>query len=139
MPKRLLGVIRHGAAVVGAADRGRADPMCRRGLDRAGHREVSPDLTHGVAAVDDDAATDLPDDARPPPRVDPAAAELLDILGDADNAMGMDATQVGRDERVGEQACILFRHPATRKDRTDEARQRCARQTPLDRDCQAHS
>ena len=96
--------------MVAVPDRRERHPVLPRSLDRPVHGEANRHLTHGVAAVHNDGATDLARHPRPATRIDPVARQLLRIVRHPQHAVAVDAALIGRDQRGCQEVRILGTH-----------------------------
>lgn len=107
------------------------DPRGAGAVDRALHAEARRDLTHAVAAVDDECGAGVAHDARIAERIEDAAAAELDVLRDPYQAVRRGPPQVRLYQALGDDRGTRVRHPARREDRGRERGDRVERDAPV--------
>lgn len=123
MRERLHRVVGHRAAVIAAAHGRDRNVGCVCPLDGFLHGEVSADLPHRVVAVDDEGCGRV--FHKPWAALGAhVALELLDVFGYAENAVRVDAPEVGVGKGSRQQAGVALRHAAASEDRGDQRTER---------------
>ena len=96
--------------MIAPADRGSGNAGVLGPLDNTLHGEDTADLSHRVAAINHDHRSAVGDDARAPPGIDPVDGHLFHVLRDPQHPVGMRATQIGGNQRIGQQESVIRIH-----------------------------
>src|SRR5260221_9651709 len=108
----------------GVADGDDGNAVQASPLDAKRHGLPGDDLPIAEIAVDGENSTALVNDSRVPVRMHETAPLPIQILGDADDALGFVANQIGLDEMIGERLRLQGLRTRGSKDRGDDAPKR---------------
>src|SRR6185295_8472136 len=105
--QRLQRVVEHRTAVIAASYGGDGDVHQACALDRVLHGEIGGDLSHTVSAVDHKGRAVVFHDSGASCRIHAAVQKFVDVIGNSQHTVGMNASHVGGNQRIGQQSGVV--------------------------------